>query len=84
MQLQRKILRLPETQYGLVSWDVFKAHTTQRVLDLLEACRIKPVYVPANCTGLCSPNDHPDFNKNAKDLNKNKFTSFYDFVTELV
>ena len=77
MQLQRKILRLPETQYGLVSWDVFKAHTTQRVLDLLEACRIKPVYVPANCTGLCSPNDHPDFNKNAKDLNKNKFTGFY-------
>jgi len=77
MDEQRRALNLPATQWGLLSWDVFKAHTTQRVLDLLEARRIKPVYVPANCTGLCSANDHPEFNKNVKDLNKEKFTSFY-------
>jgi len=70
-------LHLPPTQYGLLSWDVFKAHCTQAVLDLLEARYIKVVYVPGNCTSLASANDHPEFNKNVKDLNTNKFTRFY-------
>ena len=83
MQQKREALRLPPTQYGLLSWDVFKAHCTQAVLDLLEARFIKVVYVPANCTSLASANDHPEFNKNVKDLNSNKFTIFYaDKVAE--
>ena len=83
MQQKREALRLPPTQYGLLSWDVFKAHCTQAVLDLLEARFIKVVYVPANCTSLASANDHPEFNKNVKDLNTNKFTIFYaDKVAE--
>ena len=77
MEEQRRVLRLPPTQWGMLCWDVFKAHLTQPVLDLLEARRIKPVYVPGNCTSLASANDHPQFNKNVKDLNKDKFTLFY-------
>ena len=77
MQQKREALFLPPTQYGLLSWDVFKAHCTQRVLDLLEARRIKVVFVPGNCTSLASANDHPEFNKNVKDLNTSKFTHFY-------
>ena len=77
MEQKRAALMLPPTQYGLLSWDVFKAHCTQAVLDLLEARRIKVVFVPPSCTGLASPNDHPEFNKNVKDLNTSKFTHFY-------
>jgi hypothetical protein len=77
MQAQRAALHRPPTQYGLLSWDVFKSHCTRRVLDLLEARRIKVVFVPANCTSISSANDHPEFNKNVKVCNKNKFTLFY-------
>jgi len=77
MQSQREALDLPPKQYGCLSWDVFKSHTTQAVLDLLEARFIKPVYVPANCTSLSAANDHPEFNKNVKQLNKNKFMVYY-------
>ena len=77
MVMQRAALNLSPNHWGMVSWDVFKAHCTQAVLDLLEARRIKPVYVPGNCTSLASPNDHPEFNKNVKDLNKDKFMHFY-------
>ena len=48
MNLQRVIHNRPPTQWGLLSWDVFKTHCTQRVLDLLEARRIKVVFVPGN------------------------------------
>jgi len=77
MQSQREALNLRPNQYGCLSWDVFKAHTTQAVLDLLEARFIKPVFVPANCTSLSAANDHPEFNKNVKQLNKNKFMVYY-------
>ena len=63
MREQRTVLNCPPTQRGLLSWDVFKSHTTQRVLDLLEARRIKVVFVPANCTSISSANDHPEFKK---------------------
>ena len=77
MNLQRVIHNRPPTQWGLLSWDVFKTHCTQRVLDLLEARRIKVVFVPGNCTSISSANDHPEFNKNVKQLNKNKFMLYY-------
>ena len=74
---QRRLLNRPPTQWGLLSWDVFKSHTTERVLSLLEARRIKVVFVPPNCTSISSANDHPEFNKNFKDMNKNKFMMYY-------
>ena len=77
MNEQRQALNLRPTQYGLLSWDVFKSHTTRRVLDLLEARYIKVVFVPPNCTSISSANDHPEFNKNVKGLNKNAFMHFY-------
>ena len=77
MEECRRVLNLTPTQYGLTLWDVFKSHTTQRVLDLLEARFIKVLFTPAGTTSLYAPNDHPEFNHNVKKMNEDKCTKWY-------
>ena len=77
MEKCRRALQLPDTQYGLALWDVFKSHTTQRVLDLLEARFIKVLFTPAGTTSLYAPNDHPEINHNIKKLQEDKCTKWY-------
>ena len=74
---QRTALQLPDTQHGLVLWDVFRSHLTRRVLELLEARFIKACYTPANCTGLYAPPDHPEWHNNVKGLNTVKCNTWY-------
>ena len=74
---QRSALQLPDTQHGLVLWDVFRSHLTRRVLELLEARFIKACYTPANCTGLYAPPDHPEWHNNVKGLNTVKCNTWY-------
>ena len=50
-------LGLSPEQWALLIWDVFKAHMTQMVRDLLKARRIKVAYVPATYTSVFSPPD---------------------------
>ena len=54
---EREHLSLPDTQCGLVIWDVFAAHRCPGVLKKLEDSKIKVVFVPAGCTGMLQPLD---------------------------
>ena len=77
LQEQRAALMLRDDQFGLLLWDVFRSHTTRRVLDLLEARYIKVCFTPAGCTGLYAPPDHPEWHNNVKGSNKDKCSTWY-------
>ena len=51
----RKIRGLPAEHKGLVIFDVFKAHTSESVLQKLKDNNLAYVFVPGNCTGQLQP-----------------------------
>jgi len=75
---ERTRLRLGLTpeQWALLIWDVFKAHMTKIVRDLLKARRIKVAYVPATYTSVFSPPDQ-FIQKEIKAGNSQQFCTWY-------
>ena len=69
-------LGLSPEQWALLIWDVFKAHMTQMVRDLLKARRIKVAYVPATYTSVFSPPDQ-FIQKEIKAGNNRQFCTWY-------
>lgn len=61
-------------QRALLIWDVFKGHTTARVLSKLACLNIVVVSVPANMTHFFQPLDLT-VNGEAKRFMKDKFTT---------
>ncbi len=77
----KKELGLPKEQKSLVVLDVFKAHTAEATLKLLEDNNVKHYFVPASCTGDLQPLDVSG-NKTFKDSLEGNFTQWYaDIVT---
>ncbi|XP_019633348.1 PREDICTED: uncharacterized protein LOC109476769 [Branchiostoma belcheri] len=78
MAAQRERLGLDEDHPGLAIFDVYKAHRTPGLLAKLREANIRPVFVPASCTGELQPLDSDGCINNAlkKDLTQS-FTNFY-------
>ena len=68
--------KLSEDHPGLVIFDKFKAHLTEKVTKLLEDNIIHFVIVPANCTDCLQPLDL-SVNKSVKDFLRQKFEAWY-------
>eukprot|EP00117_Sycon_ciliatum_P034838 scpid48499/ scgid26512/ Pogo transposable element with KRAB domain len=73
---QRTKLQLDAATPGLVIMDVFRAHRTPAVMDILDTNNCKCVFVPANCTSEMQVMDLV-VNKIVKDAMKNKFIEWY-------
>ena len=69
-------LQLPHDQKALVIMDVFKAHRTPDVLEVLEAADYLLVFVPANCTSEMQPLDL-SLNHLVKHSLRTSFTNWY-------
>ena len=61
---------------ALLILDNFKGHSTDAVINLLEANNIHTCFLPANCTDLLQPMDL-SVNKPVKDFLRNKFENWY-------
>ena len=73
---------LPPSQKSLLLWDVFKAHSTLKVMDILSSYGTESVMVPRNMTHLLQPLDlttNPSFKK----YEKQAFREYFAFcITE--
>ena len=72
----RQALDLPEDQPALALFDVFAAHRSYRVLDMLKSNNIHQIFVPASCTGELQPLD-VGINEQFKALLKQEFSRWY-------
>ena len=72
----RQALNLPEDQPALALFDVFAAHCSHRVLDMLKSNNIHQIFVPASCTGELQPLD-VGINDQLKTLLKQEFSRWY-------
>lgn len=59
-------LELPHTQKGLLRLDVFKAHSSEEVLQKLKECNVAVVLVLSNCTDQLQPLYYPSMKKPLK------------------
>ncbi|CAH1257592.1 POGZ [Branchiostoma lanceolatum] len=78
MTAQRERLGLKDDHPGLAIFDVYKAHRTPALLQKLHDAHVKPIFVPASCTGELQPLDSDGCINDAlkKDLTQS-FTNFY-------
>ena len=72
----RQALDLPEDQPALAIFDVFAAHRSHRVLDMLKSNNIHQIFVPASCTGKLQPLD-VGINDQFKILLQQEFSLWY-------
>ena len=72
----RQCLELSDDFRAVAIFDVFAAHRCQSVLDRLESSNIKPVFVPAGCTGELQPLDITVNDAFKREL-KSCFTTWY-------
>ena len=72
----RQRLGLSPEQMAMLLWDVFRAHLTKAILELLKSRNIIPCYVPPNYTHSLSPPDQ-FIQKDLKDGNTNQFSAWY-------
>ena len=54
---KRQAMDLPEDRPALAIFDVFVAHHSRHVLDMLKCNNIHQIFVPASCTGELQPLD---------------------------
>ena len=73
---QERNISLSSTQKALAIFDVFSAHRSRPVLDLLEKNNILVVFVPGGCTGELQPLDL-SVNYEYKKLLKDCFRQWY-------
>ena len=72
----RDDMPLGRRQTALLIFDVFAAHRTDSLRNLIAQHNMKVVFVPASCTGELQPLD-VSVNDKFKDLMKEEFTKWY-------
>ena len=73
---KKKELGLPDSQKALLIWDVFKAQSTEDVMEELETQGIKDVPVPNNMTHLLQPLDLTT-NNAVKKIEQCEFSNYF-------